>query len=226
MLRSYLKNPEMSLLITGYCHIKERKAMVNDLLRFYQENFLNFADFIKTIYRQEEISYPKFHKMDSLSKLGLLSAGLLLKASDINKYSEEEVGVVLSNSSSSLETDLAHQNSIKDPSHYFPSPSVFVYTLPNIVIGEICIKFKIKGENAFLISETFDAELICGYVTEMMERGRTKACLCGWVELLGDKFESLLVLVEQSANRGQETEGAFRPLPFTEKTLNQLFHRN
>jgi hypothetical protein len=216
----------MDWFITSYCLITERKAVVNDQLRFYQENFLNFANFIKSIYKQEEINYPKFYKMDALSKLGFLSAELVLKASNINRYREEEVGVVLTNSSSSLDTDIVHQDSIKDPSNYFPSPSVFVYTLPNIVIGEICIKHKIKGENAFFISETFDAGLIRNCVDEMMKKDRVNACLCGWVELLGDKFESLLVFVEKAGSKENQAGPVFRPLPFTEETLNQLLHRN
>ena len=216
----------MGLLVTGYCHIRNREAVVNGQLLFYQENFLNFADFIKSLYRQEATSYPKFFKMDRLSKLGFLTAELVLKASNINKYSAEEVGVVLSNSSSSLDTDIVHQESINDPSNYFPSPSVFVYTLPNIVIGEICIKNNFKGENAFFITEKFDPGLFLDPVTEMMKRGRIKACLCGWVELMGDKSDSLIVLVEQDGSAEMEGEKTFRPVPFTGQMLNELFHRN
>ncbi|MEI6456972.1 MAG: 3-oxoacyl-ACP synthase [bacterium] len=216
----------MNLLITSYCLITESKVVVNDQLHFYQENFLNFANFIKSIYKQEEINYPKFYKMDSLSKLGFLSSELVLKASNISRYREEEVGVIMMNSSSSLDTDIVHQDSIKDSSNYFPSPSVFVYTLPNILIGEICIKNKIKGENAFLISETFDAELIRSCVENLMREERLKACLCGWVELLGEKFESLLVWVEKAGSTENQAETVFRPLPFTEETLKQLLHRN
>jgi len=216
----------MDLFVTGYCLISEKKVIVNDRLRFYQENFLNFANFIKSLYKQEEINYPKFYKMDSLSKLGFLASELVLKVSDIKKYREEELGVVLSNSSSSLDTDIVHQNSINDRSNYFPSPSVFVYTLPNIVIGEICIKSKIKGENAFLISETFDGRLIQNYVNELMEKNRVKACLCGWVEFLGDKFETLVMFVEKDEFIDKQGNPIFNPAPFTEQNLNQFLHRN
>jgi len=216
----------MDLFVTGYCLISEKKVIVNDRLRFYQENFLNFANFIKSLYKQEEINYPKFYKMDSLSKLGFLASELVLKVSDIKKYREEELGVVLSNSSSSLDTDIVHQNSINDRSNYFPSPSVFVYTLPNIVIGEICIKSKIKGENAFLISETFDGRLIQNYVNELMEKNRVKACLCGWVEFLGDKFETLVMFVEKDEFIDKQGNPIFNSAPFTEQNLNQFLHRN
>src|ERR1700741_5650650 len=103
------------------------------------------------------MSYPKFHKMDALSKLGLLCAEHALKNGDfLSKYPLNRVGIVLSNSASSLETDRQHQRSISDKSNYFPSPAIFVYTLPNIVIGEMAIKYKITGENAFFVSEKRD----------------------------------------------------------------------
>jgi len=216
----------MGLFITGYCTIGERKVIVNDQLRYYQENFLNFADFIKPLYKQKEINYPKFYKMDSLSKLGFLTSELVLRESNIKKYREEDLGVILSNSSSSLDTDMIHQNTIKDRSNYFPSPSVFVYTLPNIVIGEICIRFKIKGENAFLVSEKFDGRLIYNYVNGLMEQNRLQAALCGWVDLLGDKFEALVMFIEKDEFTDKKSSQFFNPSPFTEQNIYRLLQRN
>ncbi|MCX6279690.1 MAG: 3-oxoacyl-ACP synthase [Bacteroidetes bacterium] len=189
----------MKLLITSYCHIHDYKVLVNDRLIFYQENSSKFADFAKSLFKQCQITYPRFYKMDTLSKLGFLSTELILREKTIAGYNLEKVGVVFANASSSLETDLAHQETIRNRSGYFPSPSVFVYTLPNIVIGEVCIRHQIKGENAFLISETFDAGLICNYVNELFDNEGIDACICGWVEAMGSQFESLVMLVEKSA---------------------------
>ncbi len=216
----------MELFITGYCATNERKVIVNDQLRYYKENFLNFADFIKPLYKQEEINYPKFYKMDSLSKLGFLTSELVLRLCNLKKYKEEELGVVLSNSSSSLDTDMVHQATITDRYNYFPSPSVFVYTLPNIVTGEICIRFKIKGENAFLISEKFDERLIFNYVNELMGRNRVQASLCGWIDLLGDKFEALVMFVEKAEFLDKQGASSFNPSPFTEQNIYRLLQQN
>jgi hypothetical protein len=200
---------------------------VNDRLVFYQENILKFADFIKSVYKQEQINYPKFYKMDAISKLGFLAAELVLKEATIEGYPPEAVGVVMSNSSSSLDTDMAHNETIKDRSSYFPSPSVFVYTLPNIVIGEVCIKNKIKGENAFLISEAFDGKLLSGYVEELFISERVEACLCGWVEVLGDNCNAMMVLVEQSGRRSDEGNvPGFRFMPFNAENLKLIMTRN
>ncbi|MCX6266542.1 MAG: 3-oxoacyl-ACP synthase, partial [Bacteroidetes bacterium] len=194
----------MDLFITSYSHLHDNNVIVNGRLIFYQENIVKFADFIKTVFKQEQIVYPRFYKMDSISKLGFLAVELVLKEKAIEGYRPEEVGVVLSNSSSSLDTDIAHSETVKDRSNYFPSPSVFVYTLPNIVIGEICIRHKIKGENVFLISESFNAKLLYDYVSELFESKRVEACMCGWVEVMGNKCNAMVALVE---NRNQGVNG-------------------
>jgi hypothetical protein len=213
----------MELNITTYCHIYENKVIVNDNLLFFQGNFITFADFIKAVYKQEQTNYPKFYKMDTVSKLGFLAADLALKSRSVAGYGSDAVGVIFSNSSSSLDTDIAHNETIRDRTNYFPSPSVFVYTLPNIVIGEICIRHKIKGENAFLISEAFDSLLLFNVVHEHFENSRMEACLCGWVELMGNKSHALVMLVEKAQIRNQD--GAFIPVPFTSEKMNQLIER-
>jgi len=186
------------LYISGWCKFTDQAIILNNKKENPEENFANFATFIKNLYKKEQVSYPKFYKMDNLSKLGFLTAELLIKNSDVlKKYEKEEIGVVIANSSSSLDTDLDYQELIKDKSNYFPSPSVFVYTLPNILIGEICIRHQIKGENAFFVSEEFDPEQLINYVTHLFEQGKMQACICGWVELLRDKDHSILFIVER-----------------------------
>jgi 3-oxoacyl-(acyl-carrier-protein) synthase len=186
------------LFITRSNIIRKHAVIRNDKVEPNNEIFVNFATFIKALFKKEAISYPKFYKMDNLSKLGFLSAEMLLEdTSFFDRYRKEEIGIIIMNSSSSLDTDLTYNETIKNKSNYFPSPSVFVYTLPNILIGEICIRHKIKGENAFFVSDHFEPEKVVELVNLLLEKDRAQACLCGWVEVLEDKFESVLFLVEK-----------------------------
>jgi hypothetical protein len=121
----------------------------------------------------------------------------------MDRYRKERVGLVLSNSSSSLDTDLVYTETIRDRANYFPSPSVFVYTLPNIMNGEICIRHKFRGENTFLIAERFDSALLYTAIREAMDNNRSDVCIGGWVELLRDRYESLLFLVERKENMAE-----------------------
>jgi len=150
--------------------------------------------------------------MDNLSKLGWLASEVLLKNSfRPENYPPEETGIVLTNASSSLDTDLKYAETIKD----IPSPSVFVYTLPNIMIGEICIRNHFKGESAFFVFEHFDASFIEQYVNNLMNNGILQSCICGWVELLGNEYKAVLFLVEK--RKGEQAA------LFTKQNMNTLF---
>ena len=56
--------------------------------------------------------------------------------------------LIKQNEHSCLETDIEHQEEVNKQK---ASPAVFVYTLPNIVIGEISIRNKWFGESAFFL---------------------------------------------------------------------------
>jgi hypothetical protein len=214
------------LYITGLCRIKGQTVILNNKKEVFEENFANFAAFIKNLYKKEQVNYPKFYKMDNLSKLGFLTAEILIRNSDVlNKYDKNEIGIVIANSSSSLDTDLDYQELIRDKSNYFPSPSVFVYTLPNILIGEICIKHRIKGENAFFVSEEFDHGQINNYVSQLFENDKVKACICGWVELLREKYHSLLFLVERIDGTAPPSVTGYRTDGFNTDNMNKFFNK-
>ena len=149
--------------------------------------------------------------MDNLCKLGFLAAEVLLKGNQhVKKYGETETGVVLSNSHASLDVDLKYVKTI----HTGASPSLFVYTLPNIVIGEISIRHRFKGENAFFVFSQFDGNFITEYVNGLFENNLIKSCICGWVDILKEDYRAVLFLVE----KGIPENGT----AFTADNLNQL----
>jgi hypothetical protein len=185
------------MLITRYSSIKPPHLLLDASI--VMRNEANEpAEFLKNVYRHLDIQYPKFYKMDNLCKMAFLSAEILLNEADLlSQYPSEEIGMILMNSSSSLETDEKHQESISDPGNYFPSPSIFVYTLPNIMTGEIAIRHKIKGENGVFINEEPDAKIIFTIVDELFSRNRVSCCITGWVEAYHEKLSSCLMLVEK-----------------------------
>ncbi len=212
----------MTNAITTYCNIKDWLIKIDGQTDFSSDE-KEFRKFIRAAYRNYKTGYPKFFKMDNLSKLGFLTADILIKRSGIaDTYAGEEIGIILSNSSSSLDTDEKHQETINDKDNYFPSPSMFVYTLPNIMAGEISIRHKIKGENAVFIFERFNPEFLYSYITELMAGNKLKCCLGGWVDYYQDHYESFLFLVEQTetVKRGKK---AGEYIIFAPKNLEKLF---
>ncbi len=165
----------------------------------FAERELELPELLVAVYRHLELQYPKFHKMDNLSKLGWLANEILLQGSfDKNNYKPEEVGIVLSNAHASLDTDIKYY----ETTNTMASPALFVYTLPNIVIGEIAIRHHFKGENAFFISEQFDAGFMEQYVSNLINNNILQCCICGWVDVLDKNYNATLFLIEKdkSAN--------------------------
>jgi hypothetical protein len=192
-------------VITGYVIviIRNRSIILNGNTIF--SGGADADEFFEAAYEELKILYPKFYKMDRISKAGIIAADLLVRTHSIKAYSGAEVGLILSNRSSSMDTDQRYL----EASAKVPSPALFVYTLPNIVAGEICIRHGIKGENAFFVTQEFDAGLISGYLNTIFQAGATKACLAGWVDVLDQHHEVFLYLTEKQ-NAGPQDEEAAR----------------
>jgi 3-oxoacyl-[acyl-carrier-protein] synthase-1 len=152
---------------------------------------------INELYRTVQINYPKFFKMDCLSKLGFLGSELILKDTENRFTPREDIAMVCFNCSSSLEIDTQYQETIRNNENYFPSPSLFVYTLPNIVLGEIAIRNKFYGESFFYICQHFDAHQIVETVRYAFCDNTTTAVLSAWIECFEGKKELLMMLIDK-----------------------------
>lgn len=147
----------------------------------------DFAPFIREAYKNLGDNNMKFYKMDDLCKLGYVAAGYLLKETD---YQPEEIGIILANASSSLDTDCKHQTLISKEGDKAASPAVFVYTLPNVVQGEICIRHKIKGENTFFVCPHYEPDSLEDYARIVMAKGKLRTCIIGWCELMDGQYQA------------------------------------
>lgn len=188
-------SPATESYITATTVICQNKVIRNgkEILDLPEEDLTGF---LLAAYRDLAVQYPKFHKMDLLSKLGWLAAEWLLEGNDlVQRILPQRIGVILANANSSLDTDLKYFETTRT----MASPALFVYTLPNIVTGEICIRHGLKGENAFFVQEDFDADFIQQYMSQLMNNNILQAGICGWVDLLGQQYKTVLFLVEKEA---------------------------
>lgn len=165
-------------------------------------------ELLSTAYRTLGTDYPKFFRMDTLSRLGFVASELLLNAVEPGDRpaSRGDRGVIFWNRSASLCNDRHYQKTISDPQNWFPSPSLFVYTLPNIVCGEIAIRNKWYGETMFFIADCYDESTILNAVRrEFDDRGMNSA-ICGWLECSDDDvFEAHVFLVERDGTETDES---------------------
>jgi len=172
----------------------------------------NAQDVFTEIYQHLNLNYPKFYKMDGISKLGWLASEILLQGNgNIKQAKPPDVGLMLANTNASLDTDIKYLQTVHD----FASPGLFVYTLPNIVAGEICIRNNFKGENAFFIFDEFNAAFTEQYVNYLLDNNILEFCICGWIEVLKESYKAVLFLA------GKTPTGSL----FSKENMNDIFNR-
>lgn len=193
-----------SYKITDVVRMKDHRIFHGKNQIFTTEKSLGLDPFLKASYKMLEIAYPKFHKMDGLCKLGILASEVLFKDHSISS----DTALVFSNSASSLETDKKHQQAMGG----MVSPAVFVYTLPNIVLGEISIRHKLQSENVFFIENRFNPALLMDYAEVLLEAKKSPAVVCGWIDLKNAEYDVFLCLISKEGE-----------IPLSKENLKQLY---
>lgn len=132
-------------------------------------------------------TYPKFFKMDLLSKWAWLTTEILLKMPEgrwrYDGLDKTKIAVVLFSKDGCLEADKAFLESMKE----IASPALFVYTLPNIMLGEICIRHGFQGEQLCEMAQEWHPEECILYVKDLLENRGMDACLFGFVDACSEE---------------------------------------
>ena len=157
---------------------------------------------LSELYRNHIADWPKFFKMDTLSKAGFVATELLLKEIGERRCESEEYiqgrSIVLFGSTASLCADKNYQETIQNKDNYYPSPALFVYTLPNIVTGEIAIRNHWRGESSFYVLEAPDAEQMAFHLACAFQDSVTESILSGWVDsTMNDDFQAFMTVIRK-----------------------------
>ena len=189
--------------INSYCNIVSDTVWLNDEV-YFKSNAEKFVlnDFFTKLYKHLGIDYRRFFKMDPLSKLGFLASEILLAGSN-REQPKPDMGIILFNKNSSLEADRGFQKTIQDKKNFFPSPAEFVYTLPNIVTGEIAIRNKIYGETAFYVLRHFLSDVMSDTIDSALHSAGIKCVLAGWVnvDVMTNSIDCLMTICTAGKNK-------------------------
>ncbi len=196
----------LALYIQQYLHWRDKELWLNSHT-FLRSNEDDVTMVAADIYRQSGISYPKFFKMDALSKVAFLGASFTIPKEI--KEDKNHVAVVISSESGCLEVDKKFDESRAD----IASPALFVYTLPNIMLGEICIATGFKGEQMCFLTNEPDADLMDFYVMDLIQNRGTQAVLCVHAEATQAGISAAFVWVSKEPST----------LPFNQQNLKKIF---
>ena len=195
ILQFSLKNAlQMKNNIIHYCNIKNNEVFLDGKKLYSSKGEEDFPSFIKGVYKNFDLDYPKFYKMDTLCKLAITSSSILLDG--IKEEIDPNMAILLSNRSSCIDVDIKHQDSISQGEESYASPANFVYTLPNIALGEISIKYKLRSENSFFIFESFNPEFMIEYANSLTLLGKSSSVLCGWIEVVENEYNAFMFIVK------------------------------
>lgn len=182
----------MKYKISKYCKIRNGSVEVDGKTILKTCETPGTSKQFKEIYLSTGIDYPKFYKMDMLSKLAFLAVELLKS----DRFCEKNTAVIFANRHSTTDVDLKYINSI-DPEKYFPNPSLFVYTLPNVMIGEISIRHNLKGETIFISLDCFDGKTFEQCLNAMI----CDNCIIGFIEYESESnFEAFTAFLEKTVD--------------------------
>lgn len=196
------------MFIHSYIRILGEHLNINNVAYNVPANSL---DLFKHLVSMCANTSPKWYKMDKASAIINVSAALLLNETKTDQVDSYDKGIVLYNSLSSYIGDIAFEATRLDQN---PSPSCFVYTLPNIAIGEICIRHHFKGYNHFIICNSFDEANICEDILYLSEKQQLTLCIGGWADVLDNKTDLLLILINNTKSEQ----------PLTQENLINLYY--
>lgn len=201
----------LKLSVSSWVHFNNNIATKNGnvLLQHTGNHLQDPAD----VYRTLGCNYMKFFKMDMTCKWAWLGAEALLQDGELHDgIDKNKVAVVLQTNHGCIDVDKKYLASKEEGA---ASPALFVYTLPNIMLGEISIRHGFKGEQLCTVSKTFDTTELEFWVSDLLNNRGMEACLCGWVDVYGDQKDICLFWITKQEN-GK---------PLIVATLNELYNQ-
>jgi 3-oxoacyl-(acyl-carrier-protein) synthase len=113
----------------------------------------------------------RFGRMDLMSRLGLMAVERLDAGLDsLSTERRDRVGVCVETCAGSLATDVRFLQT--------PRASLFAYTLPSTVLGEICIRYRLRGPVLCLPTTKNCAQGVLAEAVLWLAQGDAELCLC------------------------------------------------
>ncbi len=159
---------------------------------------LNGRQMLVELYRNHVGDYPKFFKMDTMSRLAFIASELLLNKEEGRFVERDDRAVIFGGVTDCTVQDEAYRLSYCDKDNYFPSPALFVYTLPNIASGEVAIRNRYLGETMYFAAvDEAEFEKLCRAAL----CGRTNSVLAAWIEVKSaDNFSCSMKVMHSQHN--------------------------
>lgn len=174
------------------CRITNSKWIFNGNTLLENVDHLPRSLWLKEIYKQLSLNYPKFYKMDLLSKSTFLAVETVHQSKSLY---QENIPLIFANSSGSYTADEQHTKNLYQDEDKQVSPATFVYTLPNIAMGELSIRHQLHSKNVFFIFDSFD-EINWEEILKInFQNSDVNNILLGWTEVDTENLDIWISLI-------------------------------
>ena len=154
------------------------------------------AALLTEIFKESLANGSRFFKMDLFSRLAYVAVGLLAKDAP-GEYVPEETGLLIFTLNGSVLADRKHLSTFAKPDEYYPSPAIFINTLPNVVLGEMAVTHRIKGETTLVMLPGRDEETMDSILDATLAATRPSVLITGWVDCESENtFQAKLKLLK------------------------------
>ncbi|MBP6641937.1 MAG: hypothetical protein KA186_02535 [Flavobacteriales bacterium] len=141
-----------------------------------------------------EVELPRFVRMDRSSKLVSIAAAPFFAADGaLSKYPKDRIGMVIMGTHGSMDTDQRYLDQLEAENH--ASPGLFVYTLPNIAMGELSIQHGLHGSGLCLLSDAPDIPQLHDACDILLHDHDMEAVICGWSNIFAGSAEATFMVV-------------------------------
>ena len=149
---------------------------------------------ITRLYKECLSDDARYYKMDLFSRLAYVGTGLLAK-DNLAGCAPEDIGLLIFTKNGSVLADRKHLSTFSQ--EYYPSPAIFINTLPNVVLGEIAVTHQIKGETTLVMLPGENQELMENILAATLSATQPSALITGWVDCESENvFQASLKLIK------------------------------
>jgi len=187
------------MIIKSYCRITNHSVIVDGERLPELEKFMmghNVGEDLDNVYTQLNVNYHDYNNMDDYSKLGFITAELLMCH---NKYDVEQdkpyMGLLIYSRSGCLGADYTLVRVIEGLT---VNERAYERVIPNAILSSISCRHKISGETGIYLSDGFIYEQFFKTCFGIFETDPgLNTLLAGYVECYGGYVSSLLCLLER-----------------------------
>ena len=188
------------MLIKSYCRITNHSIILDgDRLPDLEKHIMGqkVKEHLDHVFSSMDVDYPSFRNMDDYSKLGFITAELLMKHNGFDVCREKpDIGVIIYSRSGCLGADY---NLVRVMEGLSVDDQAYMRSIPNAICSDIACRHRIGGEVGVYLSDGFIYEQLfrtC-FGTFQTEPG-LNTLLAGYVECYGGYVSSLLCLLTRS----------------------------